>query len=60
VEWDEENNATRMTGTLKDISQIKKTEERLKLFARCIQNISDAVVIYDRQFITVDVNKAFH
>jgi diguanylate cyclase (GGDEF)-like protein/PAS domain S-box-containing protein len=59
VEWDEENNATRMTGTLKDISQIKKTEERLKLFARCIQNISDAVVIYDRQFITVDVNKAF-
>ena len=48
-----------MTGTLKDISQIKKAEERLKLFARCIQNISDAVVIYDRQFIAVDVNKAF-
>ena len=59
VERDESNNATRMTGTLKDISKIKKTEERLKLFARCIQNISDAVVIYDRQFITVDVNKAF-
>jgi len=59
VEHDENNNATRMTGTLKDISQIKKAEERLKLFARCIQNISDAVVIYDRQFITVDVNKAF-
>ena len=59
VERDEKNNATRMTGTLKDISQIKKAEERLKLFARCIQNISDAVVIYDRQFIAVDVNKAF-
>jgi len=59
VERDENNNATRMTGTLKDISQIKKAEERLKLFARCIQNISDAVVIYDRQFIAVDVNKAF-
>ncbi|PHR85532.1 MAG: hypothetical protein COA59_00825 [Colwellia sp.] len=59
VERDENNNATRMTGTLKDISQIKKAEERLKLFARCIQNISDAVVIYDRQFIVVDVNKAF-
>jgi len=59
VDRDENNNATRMTGTLKDISQIKKAEERLKLFARCIQNISDAVVIYDRQFITVDVNKAF-
>jgi diguanylate cyclase (GGDEF)-like protein/PAS domain S-box-containing protein len=59
VEHDDNGNATRMTGTLKDISQIKKAEERLKLFARCIQNISDAVVIYDRQFIAVDVNKAF-
>ena len=59
VERDVNNNPLRMTGTLKDISQIKKAEERLKLFARCIQNISDAVVIYDRQFIAVDVNKAF-
>ena len=38
-----------MTGTLKDISQIKKADERLKLFAKCIENISDAVVIYDRE-----------
>ena len=53
------NKPTRMTGTLKDISQIKNTEARLKLFARCIENISDAVVIYDKQFITVDINKAF-
>jgi diguanylate cyclase (GGDEF)-like protein/PAS domain S-box-containing protein len=59
VERDANNNPSRMTGTLKDISQIKKAEERLKLFARCIQNISDAVIIYDRQFIIVDVNKAF-
>jgi len=59
VERDENNNPLRMTGTLKDISKIKKTDERLKLFAKCIQNISDAVVIYDRQFMTVDVNKAF-
>lgn len=59
VERDESNTPTRMTGTLKDISKIKKAEERLKLFARCIQNISDAVVIYDRQFVVVDVNKSF-
>ncbi|MEW6983331.1 EAL domain-containing protein [Colwelliaceae bacterium 6471] len=59
VERDEKNSPTRMTGTLKDISQIKKAEERLKLFAKCIENISDAVVIYDRQFMAVDVNKAF-
>ncbi|MDP7592998.1 MAG: EAL domain-containing protein, partial [Litorilituus sp.] len=59
VERDEAQQPARMTGTLKDISHIKKAEERLKLFARCIQNISDAVIIYDRQFIAVDVNKAF-
>ena len=59
VERDDDNKPTRMTGTLKDISHIKKTEEHLKLFARCIQNISDAVVIYDRQFIVLDVNKAY-
>jgi diguanylate cyclase (GGDEF)-like protein/PAS domain S-box-containing protein len=59
VERDENNAPIRMTGTLKDINQIKKTEESLKLFAKCIQSISDAVVIYDRQFITVDINKSF-
>ena len=59
VERDEKGTPTRMTGTLKDISQIKKAEERLKLFAKCIENISDAVIIYDRQFVIVDVNKAY-
>ena len=59
VERDENDKPKRMTGTLKDISQIKKSEERLKLFAKCIENISDAVIIYDRQFMIVDVNKAF-
>lgn len=59
VERDDKGEPTRMTGTLKDISQIKKAEERLKLFAKCIENISDAVIIYDRQFTVVDVNKAY-
>jgi diguanylate cyclase (GGDEF)-like protein/PAS domain S-box-containing protein len=59
VERDDKNTPTRMTGTLKDISQIKTAEERLKLFAKCIENISDAVVIYNKQFITVDINKAY-
>ena len=58
VERDENNKPSRMTGTLKDISQIKRTDERLKLFAKCIENISDAIVIYDRQYNVVDVNKA--
>jgi len=59
VERDDKDKPTRMTGTLKDISQIKKADERLKLFAKCIQNISDAVIIYDRQFNIVDVNKSY-
>ena len=59
VERDKSNEPTRMTGTLKDISHIKTAEERLKLFAKCIENISDAVIIYDRQFTTVDVNKSY-
>jgi len=59
VERDDKNRPTRMTGTLKDISHIKKADERLKLFAKCIENISDAVVIYDRKFTIVDVNKAY-
>ncbi|MBA6294909.1 EAL domain-containing protein [Colwellia sp. MB02u-9] len=59
VERDEKNKPSRMTGTLKDISQIKRADERLKLFAKCIENISDAIVIYDRQFTVVDINQAF-
>jgi diguanylate cyclase (GGDEF)-like protein/PAS domain S-box-containing protein len=59
VDRDIDDKPTRMTGTLKDISQIKKAEERLKLFAKCIESISDAVVIFNRQFITVDINKAY-
>jgi diguanylate cyclase (GGDEF)-like protein/PAS domain S-box-containing protein len=59
VERDEKNKPSRMTGTLKDISQIKRADKRLKLFAKCIENISDAIVIYDRQFTVVDINKAF-
>ena len=59
VERDANNQPSRMTGTLKDISQIKNAEERLKLFAKCIASISDAVIIYNRQFKVVDVNKAY-
>lgn len=50
---------SRMTGTLKNISQLKQTEERLQLFARCLENISDAVVICDTAFTILEVNPAF-
>ncbi|WOH37539.1 EAL domain-containing protein [Thalassotalea fonticola] len=59
VERDENDSPLRMTGTLKDISQIKANEESLKLFAKCIENISDAVVVYDNQFKLVDCNISY-
>lgn len=59
VERDENNAPLRMTGTLKDISQMKANEESLKLFAKCIENISDAVVVYDNQFKLVDCNISY-
>jgi len=59
VEFDSQQQPIRMTGTIKDISQLKNAEERLKLFAQCIESISDAVVIYNRQFKVVDINHAY-
>lgn len=59
VERDHNDKPTRMTGTLKNISHIKETQERLRLFARCFESISDALVIYDQYFTIVDVNKAY-
>jgi diguanylate cyclase (GGDEF)-like protein/PAS domain S-box-containing protein len=49
----------RMTGTLKNIHQLKQTEEQLQLFARCLRTISDAVAICDTDFTILEVNPAF-
>lgn len=59
VSMDVDGVATRMTGTLKNIHLLKHTEERLELFARCLENISDAVVICDTNFIVLEVNQSF-
>ncbi|NMP14763.1 EAL domain-containing protein [Thalassotalea sp. Y01] len=59
VERNDDGEPIRMTGTLKDINQIKANEESLKLFAKCIANISDAVVVYDAQFKAVDCNDSY-
>lgn len=59
VSSDADGAATRMTGTLKNIQLLKHTEERLELFARCLENISDAVVICDTNFIVIEVNHSF-
>tara|TARA_B100001059_G_scaffold46785_1_gene39655 strand:+ start:44505 stop:46700 length:2196 start_codon:yes stop_codon:yes gene_type:complete len=50
---------SRMTGTLKNIHQLKEAEGRMQLFARCLENISDAVLVCDTQFNIIEVNPAF-
>jgi diguanylate cyclase (GGDEF)-like protein/PAS domain S-box-containing protein len=59
VERDTQQNPVRITGTLKDITKLKKAEERLRLFAKSIENISDAVAIFNEHFITIEVNRAY-
>ncbi|MEE2000469.1 EAL domain-containing protein [Alkalimonas sp. MEB108] len=59
VSYNQQNQASRMTGTLKNIHHIKLAEERLQLFAQCLENISDAVVICDTTFRILEVNPAF-
>ncbi|MCC5451162.1 EAL domain-containing protein [Rheinheimera sp. UJ51] len=59
VAYNSEGKAQRMTGTLKNISQLKQAEARMQLFARCLENISDAVVICDTKFNIIEVNPAF-
>ena len=59
VAFSDKGKPSRMTGTLKNIHQLKQTEEQLQLFARCLHNISDAVVICDTDFVILDVNPSF-
>ncbi|MCL1050767.1 EAL domain-containing protein [Shewanella abyssi] len=58
VERDENDNALRMTGTIKNISNFKQAEEQLRLFERAIQNISEGMFILDNNFNFVEVNEA--
>ena len=58
IEFDEDNKP-RMTGTLKNISELKSTEEQLRLFQRSIETLSDGVFITDPQFNIIKVNDAF-
>ncbi len=59
IEFDENNMPTRMTGTLKNIDQIKATEVQLTLFQRSIETLSDGVFITDPQFSIIKVNASF-
>lgn len=59
VERDSQQQPTRMTGTLKDITPLVAAEERLKMLAASITNISDGVCIYDNEFKAIEINQSF-
>lgn len=58
VERDDKDNALRMTGTIKNISQFKQKEEQLRLFEKAIENISEGMFILDSEYRFVEVNEA--
>ncbi|WP_434931471.1 EAL domain-containing protein [Shewanella sp. HL-SH5] len=58
VERDQKDHPVRMTGTIKDINNIKQVEEQLKLFARAIENISEGMFILNQDYVFVEVNEA--
>ncbi|MCW3171154.1 EAL domain-containing protein [Shewanella subflava] len=58
VERDQKDYPVRMTGTIKDINNIKQVEEQLKLFARAIENISEGMFILNQEYVFVEVNEA--
>jgi diguanylate cyclase (GGDEF)-like protein/PAS domain S-box-containing protein len=59
IEKDSNLNPVRMTGTVRDISHLKSTEERLNLFAKCVESLTDAIAIYDKNYKLVDVNPSY-
>ena len=59
VDRDEAGKALRMTGTFKDIQQLKKTENDLKIFAQSIESIAEGVIIFDQLLNIVHVNPGY-
>nr|CRH05804.1 Diguanylate cyclase/phosphodiesterase with PAS/PAC sensor(S) [Candidatus Magnetococcus massalia] len=59
VEWDTKGNPVRMSGTVQDITDLKRTQENLDLAKYIIDSTSDAVFITDLEQHIVDINTAF-
>ena len=53
VEYHDDGSPHRMAGTIRDITELKQTEFKLKLQAEAIDNISDAIYIFDLDFNVV-------
>ena len=59
VNWNEKLEPTRFTGTLKDITYQKKTQERLDLVSRVFDENQESIVITDNEFKIREINKQF-
>lgn len=59
VSRDDNQKPLRMAGTLKNITELKSTEQQLSMIAKSFDNISDGVWILDEKFHYIAVNKAF-
>ncbi|RKZ99771.1 MAG: hypothetical protein DRQ47_10505 [Gammaproteobacteria bacterium] len=59
VEHDVDGRALRMSGTIRNISDIKDTQEQYALIAKAFENTSDGVFILDDQFKYLAANKAY-
>lgn len=56
---DDEKKPLRMAGTLKNISDLKDTEQQLSMVVKSFDNISDAVWILDESYSYIAINKAY-
>ncbi len=59
VARDEHKKPLRMAGTLKNISDLKDTEQQLSMVVKSFDNISDGVWILDEDYNYIAVNKAY-
>ncbi|NNJ72448.1 MAG: PAS domain S-box protein, partial [Enterobacterales bacterium] len=59
VEHDDKGKPLRMSGTIRNITDIRDTQEQLDLIAKAFENTSDGVFILDRDFKYRAVNKAY-
>jgi diguanylate cyclase (GGDEF)-like protein/PAS domain S-box-containing protein len=59
VEHDMDGRSLRMSGTIRNITDIKDTQEQLDLIAKAFENTSDGVFILDNKFNYQAANKAY-
>ncbi|MBT8448041.1 MAG: diguanylate cyclase, partial [Gammaproteobacteria bacterium] len=60
VERNEDGTAKRVLGSLKDITALKATEDKLTLIAQAFENTKDAISVVDTNFTSIFNNKAFY